>query len=320
MRAISVMTWRAQFEQEGVHRGLGVLEHVGGGVAEGVEGGVIFLEECDGGFALVAAGFVFAAGEGVLDVGIADDDAEVGIVERDLPGGVVAAVNKECVSGLAHGGNELVHDAAGDAGIVVFGPLRGERDIDERHGGVVDGEKSESGGDFKGGGGREAAADGDVGIDDRVHAAGDRGTLADGFGGTFGVEGPGGSADGDWACDGEFNGFVGEERVHSDFRIGARGAEDEGGLVDGHGADEAVVVVGVFADEVDAPGSANGEGGFLVGEEVGEFLLEGGGVHVGVSRYNLWVRDKGVNGSADLGWMQCGGERGGKRGCEKKWS
>ena len=57
----------------------------------------------------------------------------------------------------------LVHDAAGHAGVVVFSPLAGESEIDGLHGGVVDGEEGKAGGDFKGGGGGEAAADGDVG-------------------------------------------------------------------------------------------------------------------------------------------------------------
>ena len=42
----------------------------------------------------MAASGVFAGDEFVFDVGVADDDAEVGVVEGDLAGGAVAAVDE----------------------------------------------------------------------------------------------------------------------------------------------------------------------------------------------------------------------------------
>ena len=268
-------------EAGGVHAEAAVFEEIHVDVAEGFDVGVLALDVGESGFALVTAGGVFAGDEFVFDVGVGDDDAEVLVIEGDLSGGAVAAVDEEGVAFFAHGGDELVHDAAGHAGIVVLGPLAGECEFDEVHGFVVDGEECEGGGDFDGGGGGEAAAEGDVGIDEGVHALGDLGALAHGFCGALGVEGPGGAVLRDFAVDGELDGFVGVGGVHADFAVGARGANDEGGFIDGHGADEAVVVVDVFTDEIDAAGCTDGEelGGVGVGEEGEELLAKYGDVH-----------------------------------------
>ena len=54
--------------------------------------------------------------------------------------------------------------------------------------GIVDGEEGQGGGDFKAGAGGEAAADGDIGRDEGVHAKVEKVFLAEGFRHAFGIE------------------------------------------------------------------------------------------------------------------------------------
>src|SRR5262249_20696273 len=51
------------------------------------------------------------------------------------------------------------------------------------------------------------------------------------------------------------------ERAHDHPAVRPRPERDPGRAVDGHGQDEAVVVVGVLADHVDTPGRAHDVGG-----------------------------------------------------------
>ena len=61
------------------HLGAPAGEVVHGGVAEGLDLGAVLLEDAEACFHLGAAGVVAAVafGEGVLDHGVADDDADV---------------------------------------------------------------------------------------------------------------------------------------------------------------------------------------------------------------------------------------------------
>ena len=105
------------------------------GVAQGDDLGAVLLEDVEAGFHLGAAGVVAAAvGEGVLDHGVADDDADVG---RDGREGVgeEAGVDHDGVVLLAAADDELVHDADVGADEGVLGALAEEGDL--WRGGVV---------------------------------------------------------------------------------------------------------------------------------------------------------------------------------------
>jgi hypothetical protein len=69
--------------------------------------------------------------------------------------------------------------------------------------------------------------------------------------------------------------------VEAEDGVRAWGGEDCGDAVESHGADEAVVVVGVFADEVDAAGGLGEEEvvGCDAGEVSGELLAKSGDIH-----------------------------------------
>jgi hypothetical protein len=146
---------------------------------------------------------------------------------------------------------------------------------------VVGEEDGEGSGDFEGGGRGETAAQGDAGIDDGVEAAGEGEALADGFDGTFGVEGPFGAVFGHGAIDGELDGFAGAQGMEADDGVRAGCGEDGSDAVESHRADEAVVVVGVFADEVDATGGLGEEEGVGIdaGEEGSELAAKDGDIH-----------------------------------------
>jgi hypothetical protein len=117
-------------------------------------------------------------------------------------------------------------------------------------------------------------------MDDAVESMGEEPLAAESFGDAFGVERPGGGSFGDFGGEGEVDGVAGSERMEADVGIAARAKEDGGVTIDRHGADEAVVVVGVFADEIDAAGSGDlDEGNFGGAEEFVEKVRVDCGVH-----------------------------------------
>ena len=120
-------------------------------------------------------------------------------------------------------------------------------------GGAEDGE---GGGDFDGRGGTEAGAERNVAGDGEGEAAGDGdAVLAQGPEDAGGIVGPGLRARAARSSSmGLVDVLVEVDGVGEDAAVGARGDGDEGGEVDGGGHDEAVAVVGVLADEVDAAG------------------------------------------------------------------
>ena len=73
-------------------------------------------------FHLGAAAGVFAAGDGVLDHGVGNDERDIGRNGRELEAEVAAVEQQGMIFG-AVGGDELVHDAAIGADEFVFGAL-----------------------------------------------------------------------------------------------------------------------------------------------------------------------------------------------------
>lgn len=221
------------------------------------------LEGEGGLFAGVASFGVFAAGEGVLDAGVDNHDAESG---RDWDGvGVLGeTVDEERVPRAAEHGDELVHDAAGDAGELVLGESAGVGLVVgvEVLGGGEFGECGE--GDFERGRGGEPRAERDIGGDGDVGGGHDDAATAHLFEDTQGVGGEGAAERGVWG-DGRAGLGVGVDGGvgggDADEVVGAWSGEGDGVAVDSHGEDEAAGVVGVFADEVDASGGASGPGG-----------------------------------------------------------
>src|ERR1039458_10359247 len=135
-----------------------------GGVAESFDLGAVGAEDGGAFFDLGAAGVVLAAGDGVLDHGVADDDADVGWDGRE---GVFegAAVDHDGVVLCSAAGDELVHDANVGSDEGVLGAAAEDSDFVEGHvvaGGAEDGEGS---GDFDGCGGTEAGAERDIADD-----------------------------------------------------------------------------------------------------------------------------------------------------------
>jgi hypothetical protein len=236
------------------HLGAPFLEVGHGGVAEGFDFGAMGLEDAQAGFHFGAAGVVSAVSfcEGVLDHGVADDDANLG---RDGREGVFerAAIDHDGVVLRAAAGDELVHDADIGTDEDVLRALAEQGDLLERH--VVAGstEHGESRSNFNGGRGAEAGAEGNIAGDGEGEAVldGDA-VLAESPQDAGGVVGPGFGAGGEKFVDGLVDALVEVNGVGEDAAVGAVGDGDDGGEVDGRGHDEAVRVVGVLADEVDA--------------------------------------------------------------------
>jgi hypothetical protein len=160
------------------------------------------------------------------------------------------AVEKQRVPGLAPDRRGLVHDAAGHAGVVVFRALGQRRplvdgqveaaEVDQRgeHRRLQRGRRGEAGAEWHvGGDGHAGAGHVVAGLAQHPHDARDVGCPARYVLGE--VEG---------------DPLVGLRRPHRPLRTVHPGGGDDGALGQCEGEHEAVVVVGVLADQVDPPG------------------------------------------------------------------
>ena len=205
------------------------------------------------GFALAAADVVLRGGQLAPDQGVGDDEAKVVALERDVLVGERAAVELEDALGFAVDVDELVHDAAADADELVFG-LLGQ--LDQGQAVETEGEEGVEGegqAAFDRGRGGHARPDGDVAAEDAADPADAVPGLDELVEDPLDVVGPaeGGPVElAELAAELLFE-IAGDEVAET---VGPGGHGEDDGLVRGPGHDEAFVVVGVLADEVDPAG------------------------------------------------------------------
>jgi hypothetical protein len=232
-------------------------------ITEGTDSGQVRLKESDAFLALGAADIVFATGESVFHAGVTDHQAKglgkghVGVVEG-------SAVEEDGLSGVGMGGDELVHDAALGTGEMVFGPLAGAGELVEVGGVTGGGEEGEAETHFEGGGGAQSGAEGDFPGEKEIGALQSEAVGFQFDSDASEVIAPVVLERGSWIIEIHDGGFPQVVSVGMEEAIGARG---EGGVdreMDGGGEDEAFVVIGMFADEVDTTWGAGEEGGGAV--------------------------------------------------------
>ena len=116
----------------GAHEGLGfhfvapLFEVFKGRIAQERDTGAVAGNDGTGGLGFTAAGGIVAAGDGVLDHGVGDDQGDVGWDGGEAEA-EVAAVEEEGVILFAVGGDELIHDAAVGAHELVLDTLAESR-------------------------------------------------------------------------------------------------------------------------------------------------------------------------------------------------
>lgn len=216
------------FVDGGIELGLFGVEVFHGGVAQSLDAQLL----C-GGFACLATFGVVSVDEGVFDFGVDDEDGDVGVIECDLAGFVGSAVDEEGVTVLAHGGDELVHDAAGHAGVFVFGFLAEQCLADGVEFEVGECFAEGGGGDLEGGGGGESCAGGDIGDDDGVESGDGEFGIEDACEDAPDVVGPGGLALGDGLVEGD-----------DGLALEVGGSDASGAVFAGFGGEDGVSVEG----------------------------------------------------------------------------
>ncbi len=232
-----------------------------------------------GRFTLLATSVVFAVHQTAAHIGVDDQHCQIRR-HGDEAGLQRAAVEQQGMIGFAAGGDHLIHDAAVAADELVLRLLTVEGDL-----GLADVELQRlleglTDGHFQRGGGGEAcplryvagdhqikAAQGITALLQILHHAAD--VVAPALAGVV------------------FNGLVEVELValvvvvggdHLYLPVIAQADGDAGLVVDGTGQHEAVVVVGMFTDEVDAAGGAHqqiGRFGKLLGKNGADALAGG---------------------------------------------
>ena len=217
------------------------------------------VDDGAGSLGLATAGGVIAPGDGVLDHGVGDDQGDVG-GDRSQLEAEVAAIQQQGVVFLSVGGDELVHDAAVGADELVFDALAEAGEHGAGIAGADERENGQSGDHFEGGGTgqtgaeRHVAPEGEAEGGNLVTLAGENGGDAERVVAPViaGLGGQGGSIEGLF--------FLIVFGVEHDFAIGAGRDAGQGGEVNGHRHDEALGVIGVLTDEVDASRSYKDSG------------------------------------------------------------
>ena len=171
--------------------------------------------------------------------------------------------------------DHLVHDPAGNRGVFVLGLLADQGQPIRVH---LQTAPAEAGpardGNFDGRAAGKSAADRQRIGDQCVHSR-QRDARRDQFRRHAAeIIPPGRLAALDLLLQGELDEFVGiNRRGDFDDLVLAAAADDRHLRLDGHGKDESVVVIRVFADEIDAPGARNDPNFASVAEKLGETVL-----------------------------------------------
>ena len=203
--------------------------------------------------ALRPAGVVFAADQAAPDPGVDDHHPQPGGDRHGL-GFQAAAVDQQGVATLAQRRDELVHDAATAAGELVLGLLAEQGDVAQAGVESVEGLQGLAHGHLQRGRGAETGSLRHVAADHHLEAVRQHAVALDeDIDDAADIVGPVAVAV-RRAMAGRkavfFQAVVGGQ--HADDVVTARGDGDLGGEADGAGQHETVVVVGVFADQVDA--------------------------------------------------------------------
>ncbi len=220
-------------------------------VAEGTDARQDGGETVNGVFAIGAATIVFTGSEFVLDHGVADDEGG-----RFRNGDQLeiesAAIQQERVILLAVERDELIHDAATRADKFVFGFLAkaGEVEAIDFFCGEI--HQAEGGGDFDGGGGAEAGAHGNFAVNEQIGTGQAESGLFQLESNAHRIIGPG--VGGTHAIGGQIDLGAAGELLGINVQLAVVAGSDGDPTIeaDSRGHDEAIVVVGVLTDEIDA--------------------------------------------------------------------
>ena len=188
----------------------------------------------------------------VAHVGIGDQEPQVRR-DRDVARFERAAVDQERVAGEAAGRDILVHDAAAHADIVVLRPLADFRHFDRLERQPGGGHQRMRDAHFERGRGTQARAERHVGEDDEIGAGEAPTALFQHHGDAEHIVRPFVPAAGRRRVEVELARLVHDHRIDPEPPVGPRRGGDEGGEFERRRHDEAVVVVGVLADQVDPP-------------------------------------------------------------------
>ena len=220
-------------------------------VAEGANTRQDRGEEFDAALAVAPAGVVFAGGVVVMDHGVADHQPDLR-VDRHEARIERPAVDQERASGRPMTGDELVHDAATHADEVVLGALAGEGERRQVDGDARGGEEGIAGRDLQRGGGGEAGAERHIAVDEHVDAG-------EPVAGTLqhqclaeDVIAPVLPRRRVRFVEIELERLVHQERADPEFPVRPRRDRGDGRQLQRRREDEAVIVVGVLADDIDA--------------------------------------------------------------------
>ena len=223
-----------------------------GHVAQGRDRAEIGAQEPHAFLAGLAPGVVFAARVLVAHVGIGDQQPQVRR-DRDVARFERAAVDQERIAGDAAGRDILVHDAAAHADIVVLRPLADFCDFDRLERQSGGGHERMRDAHFERGRGAQARAERHVGEDDEIGAAEAPPALLQHHGDAEHIVRPLVPAARRRGVEVERARLVHDHRIDAEPPVRPRRGGDEGGEFERRRHDEAVVVVGVLADQVHPP-------------------------------------------------------------------
>ena len=260
-------------------------------VPQGLDAGQEAAQDGHAGLALLAALVVGAAGQGAAGLGVADDQARLLGEGHPLVVQGAAVDEQGVVRGPQHA-DELVHDAAGHPHELVLRPLTGQGQLRAGEG-ILEAGGSEEGrgaGHLQSGGAAQSAAPGHVAADHPLQPSQGQPLLLQGPGHPFDVVDPQVLRLSLQPGQVELLPRVEIQGMDAHSAV-LPGPEDHLDVpVQGHGQDEAVVVVRVLADEVD-PARRDGHG-LGIGPEI---LEEGLDDPVGAAAdlgHGLWITER----------------------------
>ncbi len=150
----------------------------------------------------------------------------------------------------------LIHHPAAHADEVIFGPLADPGDLDRLERQPGRGDERMRARDFERGRGAQAGSDRDVGPNDEIGAAQSPSALLQHERDAEDIVGPVASRDRGRGIKIELARLVHDHRVDPEPPVGPRRRRGQGGEFERRRHDEAIVIVGMLADQIDAAGRA----------------------------------------------------------------
>ena len=222
-------------------------------IAQGVNVWKKRVKYFDAGFTIRAAAIVFPRCQFVTNHAVTDDHAKiVGDSEELIFKGT--AIDHQCVSRDPKAGDKGIHDADTRADILVLGGLAKFCEVEEGNVEIGKGDESQGDGDFEGGGRTKARTNRYLAMDEQVRAREVVSRLLQRFGDAADEVAPVISGRTIQRIQGKGNSFREMFGVHLDDPVGSSVGGDPGIEPNCHGHDEAIVVVRVFADQIDTAG------------------------------------------------------------------